>query len=288
MAQPTTTPDYVLIGHITADLTPQGRVAGGTVSYAARTAAAFGLRVGVLTSTMRDDAVLDAITPYADVVALPAAQTTTFENKYTAAGRTQYIRGVAAPIGVDDIPAAWQNAPLVHLAPIAGEGDPAVAAQFPGARVLLTLQGWLRKWDSSGLVQFKRWFNPDALRYIGIVVFSEEDIIAAPDLEAEFAGAAEHLFVTRAEKGGTYYHRSQPISYTTPQVELFNPTGAGDIFAASLLAALHRLNGDMHAAIRVAAELAAISVTRFTIEGAPTPDEVNDALARAQRTREQA
>lgn len=275
-------PDYVLIGHVTADLFPDGRVAGGTVSYAVRAAAAFGLRVGLLTSTMPNDAVLDALSPYAEIVVLPAAETTTFENIYTEEGRRQYVRGVAAPIGPADIPASWKTAPLLHLAPIAGEGDAALAGHFPDARVLLTLQGWLRTWDSSGYVRFKRWFDAEALKQIDMVVFSEEDITAAPDMEQDFAGAVEHLFLTRAEHGGTHYHRGQPTDYSTPQVELVNPTGAGDIFAASLLAALYRLDGNMAAAIQVAAELAAISVTRFALEGAPTADEAEAALARAR------
>ena len=44
-------PDYLFIGHIAHDITPAGPQLGGTVSYGAHTAAAFGLRVGILTST---------------------------------------------------------------------------------------------------------------------------------------------------------------------------------------------------------------------------------------------
>lgn len=42
--------DYLLLGHITLDLSPDGPQLGGTVAYAARTAQAMGLRVGVVTS----------------------------------------------------------------------------------------------------------------------------------------------------------------------------------------------------------------------------------------------
>ena len=38
-------PDYLLIGHIAHDVTPQGPRLGGTVSYGAYTAVALGLRV---------------------------------------------------------------------------------------------------------------------------------------------------------------------------------------------------------------------------------------------------
>lgn len=278
-----TIPDYLLIGHITADLTPTGRVPGGTVSYALRTAWAFGLQVGVLTSTTQGEPLLDELQPYAsEIVSLPAAETTTYENLYSPAGRVQYVRGVAAPITRADIPAGFMGAPLVHFAPIAGEIDPVIAHDFKDSTTLLTLQGWLRAWDDTGRVHFKRWFDPDVLKSIDIVVFSEEDIVESPQMEAEFAGAVRHLFVTRAEKGGTYYRDGVPIAYDTPQVELVNPTGAGDVFAASLLASLPALNHDMGRAIKVAARLGAIAVTRMTLEGTPSREEVAAALNEAR------
>ena len=275
------TPDYLLIGHMTADLTPTGRLPGGTVSYATRTAASFGLRVALLTSAVKNDPLLESLTPYGEVVSIPAAETTTYENIYLPTGRVQYVRGVATPISTKDIPADLLGAPLVHLAPIADEVNPQIAHSFKDATVLLTLQGWLRRWDADGRVHFKRWYDPDVLKSIDIVVFSEEDIVESPQLEAEFAGSVKHLFVTRAEKGGTYYHDGEAFEYTTPQVELVNPTGAGDVFAAALLASLPALNNNIHAAIHVAARLGAIAVTRNLLEGAPTPDEVQAALKEA-------
>jgi 1D-myo-inositol 3-kinase len=277
------TPDYLLIGHLTADLTPTGRLLGGTVSYAARVIQAFGLKAGILTSAAPGEPLLEQLHPYADqLIVLPGDSTSTFENIYGPHGRTQYIRGVAAPLGVSDISPAWEAAPLVHLAPLTGEVNPAIAAHFPKATVLLTLQGWLRRWDSDGRVRFKRWFDADILKHIDIVVFSEEDIAEAPELESEFAGVVRHLFVTRAERGGTYYYEGQPTDYPSPQVEMVHPTGAGDVFAASLLCSLRLLNGDMAAATRVAAHLAALSVTRVGLESAPTTQEVQAALTEAQ------
>jgi sugar/nucleoside kinase (ribokinase family) len=42
--------DYLVIGHLTVDLTPSGPALGGSASYAALTARALGLRVGVVTA----------------------------------------------------------------------------------------------------------------------------------------------------------------------------------------------------------------------------------------------
>ena len=46
--------DYLVIGHLTKDITPQGPQLGGTAAYAARTAQAMGLRVGMVTAWNQD------------------------------------------------------------------------------------------------------------------------------------------------------------------------------------------------------------------------------------------
>jgi sugar/nucleoside kinase (ribokinase family) len=273
------TPEYLLLGNITADIAPGSRLLGGTVSYSAPTAAAFGLCVGLVTSAATEEPLLSQLEPVATICAKPAAETTTFENIYTSEGRVQYIRGVASPIVEADIPKAWHSAPLVHLGPIAAETDPSLARLFPQSTVLLTLQGCLREWGADGRVNFRRWFDADLIDDLDIIVFSEEDILAAPELEADIAAVARCLVVTRAERGGTVYLNGVRYEYPTPQVELIHPTGAGDIFAASLLASLRPLGGDVLLACRAAARLAAISVTRIGVEGVPTPDEVRAAVA---------
>jgi sugar/nucleoside kinase (ribokinase family) len=271
--------DYVLVGHMTADLTPVGRIAGGTVSYAARTAAAFGWKVAVVTSSTADEPLLETLRPFADVRVIPADETTTYENIYGAHGRIQYIRGRAQPIMLDDIPADLRSAQMVHLAPIADEVAPDVTSAFGEATILATLQGWMRRWDADEVVRFKPFEYEHMLRAVDIVVFSEEDIRAAPDTEAWVVQRARHVFVTRAERGGSYFHDGVEDSYTSPQVAVVDPTGAGDIFASALLASLPLVSFDMRYATRIAAHLAAYSVTRRGVLGAPTRDEVARALA---------
>lgn len=219
------TADYVLIGHITADLTPQGRIAGGTVSYAARTAAAFGWRVGIVTSCRPDEPLLDPFRSFADIHIIPADETTTYENIYTDHGRLQYVRGRAGEILAENIPDKLRSAPLVHLAPIADEIRSGVAAYFGESTILATLQGWMRQWGPDQVVHFKPFDHENLLKRVDVVVFSEEDIAAAPETEAWVSARARHTFVTRAEKGGSYYHDGQHDSYTTPKVSVVEPTG---------------------------------------------------------------
>ncbi len=271
----------LVIGHMTADLTPQGtRRQGGTASYATRTAHVLGLRVRLLTSVAPQEPLLDDLRPFLDGLhIIPGTATSTFENLYDYAGkRTQILREIAAPLGPFDVPCAWRDTPLVHLAPLTGEVDPALAAHFPNATVLLTPQGWLRERDEQGLVRFRHWFDTDVLRHVDIVVFSEEDIAAAPDLEADFAASVPWLFVTRAEHGGTCYHHGIPFDYATPQLPVVNTTGAGDVFAAAVLACSHLLERDMPRVCQVAAQLGAATITRPWLEGAPTVQEAREAL----------
>lgn len=273
--------EYVLIGHISADLTPAGRhVLGGTVSFAARTAHAFGLRVGLVTSAAADEPLLAELLPFvAETAVVPAASTTSFENLYSAAGRTQYLRGRAERLTLADVPAEWRSAPLVHLAPLAGEVDPALARCFPRSAVMLTPQGWLRQWDAAGLVRFRRWFDADTLKALTIVVLSEEDIAPDPDLGRLYAQVAPCVVVTRGEHGGTCYRGDEVLAYAAERVQVADVTGAGDVFATALLASWMATDGNVRAALRVAAKLAAQSVTRPGLAGTPTSDEARRALA---------
>lgn len=276
--------DYLLIGHMTADIKPQGRVLGGTVSYAAAVVQPFGKQVGVLTSTAADEPLLDTVRSYAEVITRIAEDTSTFENIYTPDGRIQYLHKRAADLNPDHIPQGWLSAPLVHLAPLTDEVDPNIVYEFLDATILATPQGWMRCWDDDRRVHFKRWFEPEIIKSIDIIVFSEEDIIEAPELEAEIAAIANTLIVTRGDKGGTIYQNGEASTYEAYPVTETEVTGAGDVFAASLLASLPQVNYDIQAAVQVAARLAAISVTRTGTDSYPTPTEIQDTLTALPRS----
>ena len=126
--------DYLIIGHITQDVTPAGLSLGGTASYAALTARAFGLRVGIVTSCSPD-----LQPPELNGIAIarkPSPFTSTFRNTYTPTGRIQHILHVADLLSLEDVPPAWRSAPIVHLGPLAEAGagippDPACSPSEP-------------------------------------------------------------------------------------------------------------------------------------------------------------
>jgi sugar/nucleoside kinase (ribokinase family) len=273
-------PDYLLIGHIAHDVTPQGPQLGGTVSYAAHTAVAFGLRVGILTSAAANEPLLAKLPSEAKVISVPAEHTTTFENLYGADGqRTQYMYHRAVPLKVEMLPSAWRHARLIHLGPIADEVDPAFVTAFGNRPICVTPQGWMRKRESDGRVTAIPWKTAEhVLSRAALTVLSKEDIRHNPDLEAVYCQMSPRFLVTDGMHGGIVYERGQPRRYAAQMFEQIDPTGAGDVFATVLHIALDRLR-DMERALLVAARLAGQSVGRVGFASAPTPEEIAQAWA---------
>lgn len=301
-------PGYLIVGHVCQDLivspgesegaangVGQGECDGpppafhtrhsfgGTVTYAGRTAHALGLNTAALTSAAPDMA-LAQVLPGIAVHCLPAAATTTFENRYEASGRQQIIRAVANRMGPGDVPAAWREAAIVHLGPVAQEVDPALVTAFPGAFVGVTPQGWLRMWDEGGAVRSRlaqagvaAWLG-EILSRVSAAVFSIEDVGGDEALAAAWAARAVVLVVTRGARGATLYVRGQPTHVPAPRVGEVDPTGAGDIFAAAFFACL-RETQDPQAAARFATCLAAGSVTRRGLDSIPTAADVERCRA---------
>lgn len=283
-------PDFLTIGHVTRDLLPSGgwRL-GGTVTFAALTAQRLGLRAAIVTSGPADVlAVLAEMAPGVAIAALPAAEATTFENIYTGATRRQYLRGRATPLALDAVPPAWRAAPIVLLAPLAREVDPALAGAFPSALRAATPQGWLRRWADDGLVSPCPLDQATAaLPHLRALILSRDDVaLAAPTPDEGFAddGFAESdallaswarivplVAITRgAEDAYLLRDGGPPEAFPVYPAREVDPTGAGDVFAASFLCHLHA-TGDARAAIEFAHRVAAYSIEHVGATGIPTP-----------------
>jgi sugar/nucleoside kinase (ribokinase family) len=241
------TSDYLVIGHISLDLTRQGQKTGGTVAYSGRTAHCLGCRTSVLTSAA---AGIDwpQTLPGIEIHSVPSEKTTVFENLYTAGIRRQVIHSLAGKIGPEHIPKRLLQTPIVHFAPIADEIDPEMMLLFPEALLCITPQGWMRGWDSQGNVYPSAW--PKAEKYFPLasaVILSEEDL---PDgqLLKDYSRWARLLVLTRGSRGCMVFFegkkRDVPIDPATGLIPEIDPTGAGDVFAAAFLIRLHRNGGD--------------------------------------------
>ncbi|GAB4499887.1 MAG: hypothetical protein OHK003_17670 [Anaerolineales bacterium] len=264
--------DYLLIGHVAADLTPTGKQLGGTVSYAALTARAMGLRVGIVTSAGEDAPLhlLDGI----QIFNIPTERSTIFENIKTEHGRKQTLHHQATPITFEHVPHIWRDVPIVHLAPIAQEVDAAMAGQFSSSWVGVTPQGWMRGWDEQGSVVATAWENSEqVLGQVGGVVMSLEDINRDLELVEWMAHHTRLLCLTEGADGAVLHWHGDRRRYRPVKVEEVDATGAGDIFAAAFFARL-RDTKDPWEAARFATNLAAYSVTRVGLLGIPTHEEI--------------
>ncbi len=268
--------DYLVIGHLSCDITPDGPRLGGTAAYAALMARALGLRVGVVTAWGGEVPldVLDGV----KVQSVPAQRSTTFENKYTSAGRIQHIHHTAPDLSYDNIPEAWRRAPIVHVGPIAGEAKSLVDGNFPSSLLGLTPQGWLRRWDSAGRVEPGAW--PEAhemLARAGAAVLSLDDVDGDEDCIEAMATACRVLAVTEGPAGARLYWNGDLRRFRAPSLEEVDATGAGDIFAAAFFWRLY-VTRDPWAAARFATHLASFSVSRCGLDGIPTQEEIQTCL----------
>lgn len=268
--------DYLVVGHVAADVTPTGFQLGGTVSYSALTARALGMRVGIVTSSGKDMPLqaLDGI----PVVNIPSEHSTTFENVKTASGRKQTLHHQASLITLEHIPQTWRNTPIIHLAPIARELDSSLPEKLSGSLLGITPQGWMRTWGEDGQVEACAWRNNEqALRHAGAVVMSVEDIGRDLELVEEMAHQTRVLCITEGEQGAVLYWNGDRRRFRPNAVEEVDATGAGDIFAAAFFVRLYSTRDPWEAA-RFATQLAARSVTRAGLNGIPTSQEIEECL----------
>ncbi|MGD0611829.1 MAG: PfkB family carbohydrate kinase [Anaerolineales bacterium] len=268
--------DYVVIGHLSCDLTPEGPRLGGTAAYAALTAQALGLRVGVVTS-WGGELPLEPLVGIR-IVSVPAEHSTTFENILTPGGRLQVIHHVGEPLLFEHIPDVWRQAPIVHLGPIAQEGKSLVDGRLASSLFGLTPQGWLRSWDADGRVRPCAW--PEAsevLPKMGATVLSIDDVGGDENQVEAMASISRVLAVTEGPCGARLYWNGDLRRFHAPARTEVDPTGAGDVFAAAFFYRLFSTR-DPWAAARFATHLASYSVTRKGLEGIPNQEEIRTCL----------
>jgi sugar/nucleoside kinase (ribokinase family) len=252
-----TTPDYLVIGHVSKDLQPGGAPprAGGTATYSALAAQRLGLQAAIVTALApEDNYLLDG--PRSEGVwlhAIPSLHTTTFHNVYDPQGhRTQTLTAHASDIAFADIPGEWRNAPIVHLGPVAQELPYSMTAMFPHCLLGVTPQGWMRSWDNSGHVRQDALPISPALRDLPpntVIVLSIEDLGFDTTALREYTLLAGIVVVTQGAGDALIFKQGQligsvPALKTTP-VDL---TGAGDVFATAFLVRYHETSDPIESA----------------------------------------
>jgi sugar/nucleoside kinase (ribokinase family) len=272
--------DYLAVGHVCLDETDDGPRLGGTVAFAALAASCLGLRVGIVTSGA-DDLDLSAALPDIAVYRVPAPRSTVYRHDAVGGARQLPLLSRARSLGLDDVPREWRAPHIVHLAPIAGEVDRALARALraPGVFVGATPQGWLRGWDAAGVVTPLPCEDlPFELGCVDALVVSAEDLAAEPWGTAPLGSACSLLALTLSAAGVAIYDHGRGAVIPSCPASVRDTTGAGDVFAAVWFARL--AGGDAPlAGARYAAAAAACTVEQTGLAGVPTARAIEERLA---------
>lgn len=248
--------DIVHVGSACRDLTdddPRGWRLGGGASYSALTTARLGLRtaavVGVdpLAATAAElDLLRDA---GVELHLVDLAEGPVFVNREMPGGRIQSWPVRGHPLPLADLPPAWWAARAWSLVPVASELTEAWATAIPGgAFVGLAWQGLLRQPGSDGLTE-RLAPAPSALLDVATIVG-----VSRQDVAADIPASA----IVRNLRTGTQvaltdgYHGGELLTVLADKStrlvrwaavrpdRVVDPTGAGDVFLAALVAAMIR------------------------------------------------
>jgi hypothetical protein len=214
-------------------------------------------------------------------------ESTSFENVYGKTTRRQRLLGRANSLSQGDLvalrPRLADDAAVLYC-PIAGE------MTFPlqrltGGLSAVTPQGYFRRWDEEGTVFPIPW--RDAREQIKAVDFASTSVTDPPEPEAFRRTVVDRvpiLAITEGERGARIYINGRGYRVPAFLREPVDPTGAGDVFAASALVALREGLHPLEAA-QFASCAASFAVEREGVEGMP-PDR-HGVLERLSMYREQ-
>jgi sugar/nucleoside kinase (ribokinase family) len=284
------TPEYVVIGHVVADIQADGStVLGGTALYSALTASRLGWRVGVLTRGAYGRTIAGLAIPSLDefagelsIITQDADSPTLFVNEYHAGRRTQMIKRWAGPIDLRGLPPHWRNARIIHLGPVAQEIDPRQTGALTPAFLGATPQGWMRDWPraTGGRVTLSHLRLPgELLSRLDAVVVSDEEIHLAREV-VERVGARRLGVITMGELGARIMYGGERAELPGFPVKTVDLTGAGDVFAAAFFIRAADRTASAITAGRFANAVAALSLRGTGPASVPTLAEVEELLAR--------
>ena len=273
--------DLVAVGHVTVDRVGSKRRLGGAAAYASLAAARLGLSVGVVTSVGRDFPFWDELSDV-ELHYRESERTTEFENLYREGARQQRVTALADSLREEDLdalPGRLQNDAAVLYCPVARELELPLVRLAAEGLCAVAPQGFFREWSEAGEVTRGEWAEASsALAQADVVCMSEDDAELGKELAESFPGRA--FVLTRGRAGCRLYAGGDVIDFPALAAREVDPTGAGDVFAAALVAAL-REGHPLRRAVAFASAAGAISVEGEGVEALPTREAIEERLRRA-------
>ena len=250
--------DLVTVGHFAIDtisspkLMQSRTTLGGPVTYVSTAAARLGARVSVISMVGKDfpNEFLDWFqNSHVNLSGLKRTRrgvTTRFSLRYQYNDRRRHqLKAVAPSIQASDIPKLLQTQ-AIHVAPIANELSTDVIQVLRKRTPFLSLdpQGFVRRFDSNGNVQSKRWRGKAVLELVDIYKSTQNEMKTVTGKTDAFQAArriqdygVKVVVATRGLHGSTLLveNRFYSVPAYRPRM-ILDPTGAGDTYIGAFLA----------------------------------------------------
>jgi 1D-myo-inositol 3-kinase len=220
----------VTVGHVTNDSLAGGIYPGGAALYAGLAAHALGAEVTLVTRAGPDFVGGELLAQLHRVLALKAPFTTTFDERYLDRRRAVRLLGKAGPVDAP-LPAA----DVLLLCPVADEVSLESLRARPGRLLAAGLQGWLRRFAPDGTVVPSPLLDGRPFSGCGLVSCSAEDLEGlGPETLEALRATVPRVAVTEGVLGARLYAGNEAFHLAAWPVEAVDPTGAGDVFLATL------------------------------------------------------
>jgi hypothetical protein len=263
--------EFLAVGHLAVDYREGRRVLGGAAAYSCLAASRLGLAAAMVTAVGRD---FDLFEPLDGIEIHYHHQgvTTSFENVYDKATRHQRLLGRASPLSRDDLvalgPRLAEDAAVLYC-PIAGEITFPLQHMTGGGLCGVAPQGFFRRWDEEGTIFTAPWEG--ATEQLTAVDFVSTSVTDPPEAEAFLRTVVDRvpvLAITEGDRGARIFTNGRGYHVPAFPREPVDPTGAGDVFAASFLVALREGREPLKAA-EFACCAASFAVEREGVDGMP-------------------
>ena len=283
--------EVVHVGSACRDVVPEdprGWRLGGGVTYASLTTARLGLRTAAMIGVDAEAARASELDLLRDasvqIQLVELAAGPIFENLETPAGRVQTALAVGEPVPMPDhLPSAWRDAAAWSLVPVADEVPGAWAGvPAPGALLSVGWQGLLRRLVAGDRVRRRPPGPSPLLARADIVGVSRLDVDPATSFRdlARWLRPAARLCVTDGPAGGVLVtigaDGAAAVRYAPAPIDRdLDPTGAGDVFLAAVLAAAVRpailggMRDHIGSDLRLAAVAGSLTVERVGVDAVP-------------------
>ncbi len=288
--------DTVVVGHATVDVNvfPHGvieSVLGGAPTYAGFALTSLGRKVGIVSKIGKDfpeyfPPLFSKFGLNTEGILATPGKTTKFENTYTEEGeREQVCKEVADSIAPGDIPQSYLNSSSFYISPVADEVSPDTISRISekeGA-VMLDPQGLFREIEDSGEIGLRKPDDlEDYLAKVDIVKIGKEEFQTFEKsgeevLEDLVDMGPEVGILTLGGKGCKVLSGGEFNEVENLDVEVEDPTGAGDVFGAAYLSKYLESEDPVQSA-RLATGAAGLKIEYKGPTGFPSEEEIEETL----------